>query len=262
MKLTARTRSSSSSAPATSGPPCSTWTAPGGSPAAIAAAPMDAVPCGARSGGLRMTGQPAASAEAALCAAIGAGAFHGHNSSAGPQGRRSISISPAGPSRRRDSTPARSCSAAKRNEPCRMKPSMPVVLITAPDVAVSSAATSGADASSSVGHRLEAVGPLCDGERGPLAGVVRLPGSGESSVDRCGVAGPLLLCRCPVGGVFDPVGFAVRIASHQRRFGPLPRDQVPLGRQLDGSAHRSAPVLAAATAVASAVVAMAGGSER
>ena len=65
-----------------------------------------------------MVGAPAASEFAILCAAIGAGEFHGTRLSAGPQGSRCTSTGlPVGPSYVASTIPARSCSAARRNEP-------------------------------------------------------------------------------------------------------------------------------------------------
>ena len=78
------------------------------------------VPYGAYSLGLRIVGQPAASALATLCAAIGAGRVPRHQAqAAGPQGSRSHLDGPAVLALERCwlSRPSRSCAAASRNEP-------------------------------------------------------------------------------------------------------------------------------------------------
>lgn len=149
MKETARIRGSPTTAAPASAPPCTSWNTPAGTPEAASVAPTTAasrwLPCGAYSLGLRIVGQPAASAFATLCAAIGAGAFHGTTQAAGPQGSRSAYA--IRPSSRWNSWlcgPCRSWAAASRNEPPRITPSGVVCRIGTPVVADSSAQISAA----------------------------------------------------------------------------------------------------------------------
>ena len=184
-----------------------------------------------------MTGHPAASADAALCAAIGAGAFHGHNSNAGPHPRRSTSMSPAAPSNRVLSTPSRSCAAASRKAPCRMNPSIDVIPMVAPLSTDSSEATCGTTDSrwSAIASRYVARSPAVSDDQVPASCTRQLAAS-AASIAR-GRAGPLLLRGGAGRGVLDPACGTCGIGSDHVGRDPRTVDQIELWGELHCVAH-------------------------